>query len=266
MKAILFDLDDTLYARQDPFCRAFRTVFNPEGTLFPALPPHLADDALEGRGLWAPGTPDALTKLYQSFLRHGYAVFEDAMTGRISMDEMYIYRIRESTKEIGFTLTDEQGLLFQAQYIWQLEHLQTGLVIAALLDECTAAGCFLGLVTNGTSEHQRMKYESMDLPRWIPREHVLASGDVGISKPDPEILRIAGKRWHLDPSDTWYVGDHFEHDIIPAAEVGWHTLWICRNESEKKYEEEGRKLTDRIVYTEEELLEAITEIVHGEKR
>lgn len=106
-KAILFDLDDTLYARQDPFCRAFRTAFGPGGELFPVLPASLAAEAKAGTGLWAESDDGPLSAVYRSFLRHGYDVFEDGMTGRITMEQMYIARIKRTTEELGFTLTDE---------------------------------------------------------------------------------------------------------------------------------------------------------------
>ena len=192
-KAILFDLDDTLYARQDPFCRAFRTAFGPGGELFPVLPASLAAEAKAGTGLWAESDDGPLSAVYRSFLRHGYDVFEDGMTGRITMEQMYIARIKRTTEELGFTLTDEQGLAFQAQYVYALEHLQTGPVIAAMLDYCVEKGCFLGLITNGKSGHQRMKYHAMELSRWIPEDHVLASGrDINVLVLDTEVYSNTG--------------------------------------------------------------------------
>lgn len=256
-KAILFDLDDTLYARQDPFCRAFRTAFGPGGELFPVLPASLAAEAKAGTGLWAESDDGPLSAVYRSFLRHGYDVFEDGMTGRITMEQMYIARIKRTTEELGFTLTDEQGLAFQAQYVYALEHLQTGPVIAAMLDYCVEKGCFLGLITNGKSGHQRMKYHAMELSRWIPEDHVLASGDVGINKPDPDIMRVAESRWNLVPEETWYVGDHYDHDILCAARVGWHTLWLRRNGGAEP-DADGADVT---VSTEQEMFEAVKKIL-----
>ena len=83
----LFDLDDTLYARSDPFLRAFREKISDRGDY----------------------DPDAL---YRSFLARGHDLFEDAMNGRIPMNDMYIYRICSAAASQGIEVTAE-GLAFQ---------------------------------------------------------------------------------------------------------------------------------------------------------
>ncbi len=48
-------------------------------------------------------------------------------------------------------------------------------------------------------------------------EFVIDSHQVGISKPDPEIFRVALDRMGVDPSDAWFVGDSVFHDVNGAT-------------------------------------------------
>lgn len=47
-------------------------------------------------------------------------------------------------------------------------------------------------------------------------EFVIDSHQVGISKPDPEIFRVALDRMGVEPSDAWFVGDSVFHDVNGA--------------------------------------------------
>ena len=51
-------------------------------------------------------------------------------------------------------------------------------------------------------------------------EMVLDSHDLGVSKPDPAIFRLAMERMQVTPSRTWYVGDSIFHDVGGATTAG----------------------------------------------
>ena len=36
------------------------------------------------------------------------------------------------------------------------------------------------------------------------------------------------KKFGLEPSDLWMIGDSYKHDIKGALDEGWHALWINR--------------------------------------
>ena len=57
-------------------------------------------------------------------------------------------------------------------------------------------------------------------------EVILDSTCVGLSKPDPEIFRLALKQIKAGPAEVIFVGDSFERDIIPARNVGMKTIWL----------------------------------------
>jgi FMN phosphatase YigB (HAD superfamily) len=49
---------------------------------------------------------------------------------------------------------------------------------------------------------------------------VIDSGEVGVSKPDPHIFRIALDAIGVEPHDTWYLGDMPGIDVVGARAAG----------------------------------------------
>lgn len=215
--AMIFDLDDTLYDRRVPFEKACRELFDLD-------------------------VDTDYQKVHTRFLKHGNDVFEASMTGEITMEEMYIYRIRETLKELGKNISDAQALTFQERYVWNQHHIEVDPAIIPFLDACVERKLFMGIITNGKSGHQRDKFHVLGLERWFDERNFLASGDIGINKPDPGIFEHAVREWQLQRETTWYVGDSYEHDIISAGQAGLKTIWI-----NKKQEQAGEFLPDKIV-------------------
>ncbi len=57
-------------------------------------------------------------------------------------------------------------------------------------------------------------------------EVILDSTEIGVSKPDPEIFRIALRTLNLAPDRAIFVGDSYERDITPAQQLGVRTIWL----------------------------------------
>ncbi|MFZ2447083.1 MAG: HAD family hydrolase [Syntrophobacteraceae bacterium] len=55
---------------------------------------------------------------------------------------------------------------------------------------------------------------------------ILDSTRVGLSKPDPGIFLLALNRMNAGPTETIFVGDSFERDIMPARSLGMKTVWL----------------------------------------
>ena len=77
-------------------------------------------------------------------------------------------------------------------------------------------------------EHQKNKIKQLGLERWIPRENIFISSEVGIAKPDIRIFELVQKKLNLVPNTTYYVGDSFDNDILGASNAGWNTVWSNR--------------------------------------
>lgn len=56
--------------------------------------------------------------------------------------------------------------------------------------------------------------------------HVIASAEEGVAKPDLRIFQIALARADCKPEEAIMVGDRLDNDIIPANKIGMTTVWI----------------------------------------
>lgn len=81
----------------------------------------------------------------------------------------------------------------------------------------------LGLITNGSSMGQRTKLERFGLLPYF--ECVLIDQEVGFSKPDPRIFRLALSELQVLPQESYMVGDNLVWEIEPAKSLGLRTAW-----------------------------------------
>jgi putative hydrolase of the HAD superfamily len=59
-------------------------------------------------------------------------------------------------------------------------------------------------------------------------EAIIASGDIGYEKPNPEIFRKASKILNIPASQILHVGDKYEEDYIGAYNAGLKALLLDR--------------------------------------
>lgn len=95
-----------------------------------------------------------------------------------------------------------------------------------VLDELQTKGLPLGIVSNF----------SKTLPDLCRQEgiadyfdFIIASEDIGISKPDPRILHIALQKAQVKPNEAVYVGDH-PFDILCAKKVPMPIIWFNKDD------------------------------------
>ncbi|HRK22575.1 MAG TPA: HAD family hydrolase [Fimbriimonadaceae bacterium] len=124
----------------------------------------------------------------------------------------------------------------------------------------------LGLMTNGPADIQRQEVQTLGLDRIV--DHVFIEGEMGEGKPLPAVFRRAESAVGLPPNELLFVGNSYGHDILPAIEAGWRTIWIRRpsdvapSAGDAKPEEkpDGKPDPDAVVSN----LIAVRELVLGE--
>jgi putative hydrolase of the HAD superfamily len=85
----------------------------------------------------------------------------------------------------------------------------------------------LGVITNGELGFQLAKMDATGLTPFF--EHIVASGEIGITKPNARIFQVACDRFGVAPSDAAYVGDRLHTDAIGAADAGLRGIWLTRD-------------------------------------
>lgn len=86
----------------------------------------------------------------------------------------------------------------------------------------------LGIITNGGSDNQRLKFQAAGLAQVIPPARVIISAEVGTAKPDPAIFLLACRMLGENPANCLYIGDDRENDYDGATAAGMRACIVDR--------------------------------------
>ena len=100
-----------------------------------------------------------------------------------------------------------------------------------LLQACRSRGLKLGVVTNGRDGFQRSKTVGMGVHTLL--DSVVTSGGFGSKKPDQRIFLACLKELDVSPQDAAFVGDDFEADMEPSLALGMVAIWKNEGRSER---------------------------------
>jgi putative hydrolase of the HAD superfamily len=84
----------------------------------------------------------------------------------------------------------------------------------------------LALVTNGPSDLQRWKLQSLGLEDNF--DAVAISGEIGVAKPDPLPFQKVVEELDANPRDVWHIGDSLSNDVAGARAAGLVSVWLNR--------------------------------------
>ena len=82
----------------------------------------------------------------------------------------------------------------------------------------------IGVVSNGLPDVQYIKLESMGLRDLF--SCVVLSEELGIRKPDPRIFHQAADLIKMSPADCLYIGNSYKDDIAGAKAAGMLACWL----------------------------------------
>lgn len=198
---LIFDVDDTLYNQLTPFYIAYDKVFSSIKNI-------------------------SVKDLYISSRKHSDEVFHLTESGKMSIEEMHVYRIIKAFEELGSSITEKDAQNFQDEYIYQQSQITLIPEMEQALNFAEERNINIGIITNGPSSHQRMKLKQLNIEKWIDEKNIFISSEVGFSKPDVNIFRLAEKFMSLDRENTYYIGDSYKNDVVGAKKAGWKSIWI----------------------------------------
>lgn len=232
MLTFLFDIDDTLYDQVLPFKKAYEEVCKDKYNI-------------------------NVESLFVQSRKHSDEVFMLSQTGKMSTEDMYVYRIQKAFEDFDVEISRDDALKLQELYGKKQYEIEMSHEITELFDYCYGK-VQLGIISNGPSVHQWNKAKQLNLQRWIPKEYIFVSADLGVSKPDKKIFDYAVKHMSSIPETTYYVGDSFNNDIVGAENAGLKTIWMNRR---SHLLPENAVPPHYIVSSEKELSETIKKII-----
>jgi putative hydrolase of the HAD superfamily len=85
-----------------------------------------------------------------------------------------------------------------------------------------------GIITHGLTIKQAEKLIRLGLLPWLDSRSIFISGQLGVSKPNPKLYALAVRDMGLEPGEVMYVGDNPAHDVAPPQSIGMIACWARR--------------------------------------
>ena len=89
----------------------------------------------------------------------------------------------------------------------------------------------LGVISNGSGRTQRLKLANAGLEDAFDADKIYIEGETGIAKPDLAMFLLPCQQHHISPGEMLFIGDHPIDDIGGASHAGMKTCWIRRGKS-----------------------------------
>lgn len=201
LKAILFDLDDTLY---DGFIPGDREGFSRCGQY-----------AAEHLGIPAETFSDAMLRARQ------------ALKARLPREPEIHDRVlfaQYALESLGQNPIPHAEALHDLYWSGVLDRIAVRPGVPMFLDELRACGIAVVVCTNMLAGIQMRKIRQLGLAERA--DFLVTSEEAGRDKPDAAIFRLALYKAGCAASEALMVGDNFVHDISGAHQVGITGLWL----------------------------------------
>jgi putative hydrolase of the HAD superfamily len=202
LKAILFDIDDTLFSTTQ-FARKAR--WN-------------AVKAMVAAGLDLPE---------EVVLRELEEVIAEFTSNYEHHYNQLLRRLRpKSLEKVNAATIVAAGVV--AYHDTKFQELAPFDDVFPMLEALGKAGLRRGVITHGLTIKQAEKLIRLGILPHLDSRAIFISEQIGISKPNPKLYSLAAQDLGLDPMEVLYVGDSPEHDIVPPQSIGMIAVWARR--------------------------------------
>lgn len=199
-RAVLFDLDDTLFDHRYSARAALAEVHRRHAA-------HTDFDAFE-----------------RHHTRYLEEMHVEVLAGRVGLDDARRERFRRVFAALGMTLDpseiDGVASAYRQGYV-QARRPTDG---AADLLKAVRAHARVGIVSNNLLDEQRDKLEFCGLAPYV--DVLMVSEEAGVSKPDPRIFQMALDRLRVPAPHAVMIGDSWAADILGASRAGVRAIWF----------------------------------------
>ena len=235
IKAIIFDLDDTLIVEvasaNTAFNQACKLAFDKYN-----LDPDKFHQTIRktARKLWhASPTHPYCKKIGISSWEGLWARFEGDNPDLAALKQWSSeYRLQSWSNALQEFGIDDTPFAEKLSETFRTERRKLHIVfpgVQSLLDELREQ-YQLALVSNGAPGLQREKLNGSGLAHYF--EVVVISGEIGVGKPDPKLFQIALDRLNISPNEAVVIGNARGTDILGAQNAKIKAIWLNQDNSD----------------------------------
>lgn len=200
IKALIYDIDNTLYCYDDAHEAALRA---------------LADAAHQTLGVGA-----------EEFLAlHAQAMGIQQERAGIQSAGIHnrLIRCQIILERLGQPVSHAPRM---AEIYWSafLSHMRPFPGAEASMAFAKAAGLAVGIGTNMTADYQFLKLERLGLMKYV--DFMVTSEEAGAEKPDGRLFDLCVKKAGCSAGECAFVGDSLEFDALGARRAGLLPVWL----------------------------------------
>lgn len=220
---LVFDLDDTLYSKQQVFLTALKKCY-------PTFP--------------------ATINTYKTYQHNSDIAFHYYSREKMTLEESHFYRIKSAFAELGIDSSKESVIRFKETYQYVMDHIELDKDWYHFFDKVSNHSTLV-LLTNGPTSHQSKKITSLGLAKWFDASRIFISETTGVPKPQAEAFMNVERLFPgVNKNDFWMIGDDLVNDIKGAKTRDWNTIYF-------KFGEEDTTLTPKPLSSPKDLLEKL---------
>jgi HAD superfamily hydrolase (TIGR01509 family) len=227
-KAVLFDLDDTL----------FDHMHSSRQGLVAAIKDH--------RNLQRAKFLE-VERLYTRLLDEYHI---QVLQGKISLEQARFRRMQELFEYYEVLAEEQQIEQAIAQYVVSYRLARQPVSGSLQLLQALHGRVHIAIVTNNITAEQKEKLQECGLEPFV--DTLITSEDVGAIKPDPAIFESALQRIGCSAQEAVMLGDSWSADIIGAQRAGIRAIWLNRT---------GMSCPDPALATELQALEPLDTVL-----
>lgn len=201
IRAVLFDLDDTLYG---DFATCDRLGLQAAGRY-----------AEQAAGIPAAQAAEAMHR--------GRLMLRDTSKDEPESHDRVLFA-KLGLESIGVNPVPYAEGMHAAYWTAVLDAMQRRDGVLELLTRLQQAGIPVGICTNMMADIQMRKLCRLGLAEVCGT--LITSEEAGLDKPQAPIFHLAVKRLGVPAQDTLMVGDSFNHDVRGALAAGLQALWL----------------------------------------
>ena len=196
---LVFDLDDTLYSKQQVFLTALKKCY-----------PTFTTDI----------------DVYKVYQEKSEIAFELFTKGQITLEENHLSRVEGTLSALGLDSSKESVIRFKETYQYVMNHIELDKDWHDFFNQVSHRSTLV-LLTNGPTSHQSKKITSLGLKNWFDSSRIFISETTGVPKPQAEAFMNVERLFpDVSRNDFWMIGDDLTNDIEGAKNRDWNTIYF----------------------------------------
>ena len=204
IKAVIFDLDNTLYDYDA-----------------------INEKAVEHTAKWLCGVTGISYTQFQWAFSEGRNLTKKYM-GDCASQHNRMKKKKKTSECLGLNPIKYSLELYEKYWGYMLDNMRLEKGAGRLLERLSSSGIKVAICTDLTTHIQHRKLRKLGIADYI--DVFVSSEEAGAEKPDAAIFNMVIGKLDIQPDEACYVGDSYEKDMIGAGNLGMHPVWFNPHE------------------------------------